>query len=63
MFNKAICFDLSGHHQPHTHNVSHKRELQKCLAIWKLCPQFLQTDIHVYIISIVKRGVKIVTNS
>jgi hypothetical protein len=58
VFNKAICFDLSGHHQPNTHNVSHKREIQKCLAIWKLSPQLLQTDIHVHIIKMIEKVVK-----
>jgi hypothetical protein len=35
VFNKTVCFDLSGHHQPKTHNTSHKREIQNAFIFRK----------------------------
>jgi len=41
-----------------SYTLCHKREIQKCFAFWKLRSQFLRTNIHVYIIIIVKMVVK-----
>ena len=63
MFSKAICFELSGHHQTNTCNIRHTREVKKAFFLEIEISVLLQAAAHVYIISIIKIIVKIVTNT